>query len=84
MTFPKGNNYRILELVHVIPSCVALYGTTVTHFGDGENILYINKAIGLSFVISGTDIFPMLRNLVEFSASDRWYVAVRSTLRRNL
>ncbi|KAJ7499644.1 hypothetical protein FB451DRAFT_1206070 [Mycena latifolia] len=42
----------VLELVHVILSCVGLYGTTVTHFGNGENVLFINKAIGLSLIIS--------------------------------
>ncbi|KAJ7661626.1 hypothetical protein DFH06DRAFT_1192822 [Mycena polygramma] len=42
----------VLELVHVILSCVGLYGTTVTHFGDAENVLFINKAIGLSLIIS--------------------------------
>ncbi|KAJ7477003.1 hypothetical protein B0H11DRAFT_1917415 [Mycena galericulata] len=45
---------RVLELVHVILSCVGLYGTTVTHFGDGPNVLFINKAIGLSLIISAT------------------------------
>ncbi|KAJ7130789.1 hypothetical protein C8R43DRAFT_1025004 [Mycena crocata] len=42
----------ILELVHVILSCVGLYDTTVTHFGEGENVLFIHKAIGLSLIIS--------------------------------
>ncbi|KAJ7034655.1 hypothetical protein C8F04DRAFT_558045 [Mycena alexandri] len=42
----------ILELLHVILSCVALYSTTVTHFGDGPRVLFINKAIGLSLIIS--------------------------------
>ncbi|KAJ7910259.1 hypothetical protein B0H13DRAFT_2328654 [Mycena leptocephala] len=42
----------VLELIHVILSCVALYQTTVTHFGDGDNVLFINKAIGLSIIIS--------------------------------
>ncbi|KAJ7186807.1 hypothetical protein C8R46DRAFT_1273682 [Mycena filopes] len=42
----------ILELLHVILSCVGLYSTTVTHFGDGPRVLYINTAIGLSLIIS--------------------------------
>ncbi|KAJ7477028.1 hypothetical protein B0H11DRAFT_2281646 [Mycena galericulata] len=42
----------VLEFVHVILSCVGLYRTTVTHFGDGPNVLLINKAIGLSLIIS--------------------------------
>ncbi|KAF7331003.1 Saposin B-type domain-containing protein [Mycena venus] len=42
----------ILELFHVILSCVALYATTVTHFGDEDHVLQINKAIGLSLLIS--------------------------------
>ncbi|KAF8143164.1 hypothetical protein K438DRAFT_652057 [Mycena galopus ATCC 62051] len=42
----------ILELVHVILSCVGLYMTTVIHFSDGANALFINKAIGLSLIIS--------------------------------
>ncbi|KAJ6579516.1 hypothetical protein DFH09DRAFT_1146821 [Mycena vulgaris] len=42
----------VLELVHVILSCVGLYDTTVTNFGDAENVLFIHKAIGLSLIIS--------------------------------
>ncbi|KAJ7083077.1 hypothetical protein B0H15DRAFT_952116 [Mycena belliarum] len=42
----------VLELIHVILSCVGLYDTTVAHFGDGENVLFINKAIGLSLIVS--------------------------------
>ncbi|KAJ7141813.1 hypothetical protein C8R46DRAFT_1233517 [Mycena filopes] len=45
----------VLELLHVILSCVGLYSTTVTHFGDGPRVLFINKAIGLSLIISSID-----------------------------
>ncbi|KAJ7663029.1 hypothetical protein B0H17DRAFT_1211741 [Mycena rosella] len=42
----------VLELIHVILSCIGLYETTVKHFGDADNVLLINKAIGLSLIIS--------------------------------
>ncbi|KAJ7638169.1 hypothetical protein FB45DRAFT_396806 [Roridomyces roridus] len=57
----------VLELVHVILSCTGLYSTTVIHFGDGDNVLLINKAIGLSLIISA--VVGMLQPMYILSDS---------------